>query len=301
MTDTFHPDTGPAVVDWHSSGTATGIEYTIQQLERLRSHVSTLGHEIKPSSRIDIFERHFRRFMQPGYHPRRDPYFDPLVLAHGCRDLFELNFICEKLKEGHTPQLQSVLSDLLSGAPLPAADRNHNPRNLQFQYFLAARLVHSGFSVTLEEPDAVFVHEQSNLGIAAKRPVSLRQLVGRVREGVKQLERTRNSGFIAISLDRLLKLPDPYLVAGGEPALDAAAHENLRNTLAPHAGRLKTAIAHTAVTGIIFSLTLVGCVRVPWQPAHTTAMIWLARKDELPYENELIRSVVNALKGPSEV
>lgn len=190
MTGSVYPHTGLANVVWRSSGTATGIEYTIQQLEKLRSHVGARGHAIKPGSRIDVFERHFRRFTQPGYHPRRDPDFDPLVLAHGCRDLFDLNFICETLGDSHAFQLRKTILDLLSGAPLPSTDRNHTPRNLQFQYFLAAQLAHSGFTVTLEEPDAVFVHENTKLGIAAKRPVSSRQLTGRVREGAKQLEKT---------------------------------------------------------------------------------------------------------------
>ena len=186
-----------------------------------------------------------------------------------------------------------------SGAVLPGNDRNYTARNLQFQYFLAARLAHSGFTVTLEEPDAVFIHENTQLGIAAKRPVSPRQLVGRVKEGLRQLQKTRSAGFVAVSLDRLLKISDPYLVAGGEAALDEAARETLRNTLAPYARSIKDNIADTTVTGIIFSLTLIGCVRVPWQPAHTTAMIWLARKDELPYENELIKKAVNSLRGPA--
>ena len=301
MTNNIENPAAPASMHWQSSGAVTEIEGTLQQLCSLRTQVDKLGCKVKPASRITIFEQHFARFLKPGYHPPRDPDFDPTILAHGCRDLFELNFICEQLADSCRPDLVKVLPDLLSGAPVPSADRNQNPRNLQFQYFLAAQLAHSGFTISLEEPDAVFVHENSNLGIAAKRPVSPRQLVRRVREGVTQLERTHNTGFIAVSLDRLLKPSDPYLVAGGEPALDAAARDNLRNTLSQHTVPLKNAIADTAVTGIIFSLTLVGCVRVPWQPAHTTAMIWLARKDELPYENELIRSVVNALKGPTDV
>jgi hypothetical protein len=289
------------MVNWRSSGTAAGEEYILQQLDSLHSYASALGHAIKPGSRIDIFERNFRRFMQPGHDPRRDLYFNPLILAHGNRDLFELNFICEKLTDSHTCQLKKAMPDLLSGAALPGDDRNHTSRNLQFQYFLAAQLAHSGFTISLEEPDAVFVHEQRNLGIAAKRPISRRQLVGRVKEGVKQLKKSCNAGFIAISLDRLLKLPDPYLVAGGEQALDAAAHENLRNTLAQYAEPIKSDLANTMASGIIFSLTLIGCVRVPWQPAHTTAMFWLARTDDLPFESELVKSVVNSLKGPTEM
>ena len=301
MTSNIEKPAAPASMHWQSSGAVTEIEETLQQLSRLRARVDKLGCKIKPGSRIAIFEQHFARFLKPGYHPRRDPDFDPTILAHGCRDLFELNFICEQLADSCRPDLLTVLPELLSGAPVPNADRNQNPRNLQFQYVLAAQLAHSGFTITLEEPDAMFVHENTKLGIAAKRPVSSRQLTRRVREGIKQLQKTQSIGFIAVSLDRLLKVSDPYLVAGGEAALDAAARENIRNSLSPYAPSIKQDIADTNITGIIFSLTLVGCVRVPWQPAHTTARIWLARKDGLPYENELIRGVVTALRGPTEI
>lgn len=284
---------------WESSGSVTEIEGTLRQLRKLRSHVDKLGGKIKPGSRIATFEQHFTRFLKPGYDPRRDPDFDPVILGHGCRDLFELNFICERLADSCYPDLHKVLPDLLGGAPVPSADRNQNPRNLQFQYFLAAQLAHSGFTVTLEEPDAMFVHEDTKLGIAAKRLVSSRQLTRRVREGIKQLQKTQSTGFIAVSLDRLLKMSDPYLVAGGEAALDAAARENVRGALAPYARSIKTDIADTNITGVMFSLTLVGCVRVPWQPAHTTAALWLPRKDDLPFEGPLVKNLVEALKGPS--
>jgi len=281
-------------------GKATEIEGTILQLNNLRSCIATLGCEIRPSSRVAIFEQHLRRFLKPRYDPRRDPHFDPAVLSHGTRDLFELSFICDTLAKSHRTELRDALPQLLSGAPTPSADRrNRLARNLQFQFFLAGQLAHSGYPITLEEPDAIFVFDGAAYGVAVKRPISAQQVVRRVRDAVKQLARKNLTGFIALSLDRLLPFPGPYLVAASEAALDMAAKTHIRQTFAPFARAVQRAITGTNVTGLIISLTIVGCVRVPWQPAHTTAILWLPREDDLPCEEELVRTVVKGLRGPS--
>ena len=288
------------MIDWNSTGSVTEIQGTILQLEKLRSHAAALGCHLGPSSRIAIFERHLRRFLIPGYHPRSDPHFDPALLAHGSRDLFELNFICDKLAKDHPTELRRALPDLMSGAPTPSADGgNRLARNLQFQFFLAGQLAHSGYSITLEEPDAIFVFEGAAYGVAAKRPISAQQVVRRVRDAVRQLARENLTGFIALSLDGLLRSPDPYVVAAGEAALDMAAKTHLQQAFAPHARAVQRAIGGTNVTGLIVSLTLVGCVRVPWQPAHTTATLWLPREDDLPREEQVVQTIVKGLSGPS--
>jgi len=288
------------VIDWSSTGSVTAIEGTVLQLEKLRSYAAALGCQIGPSSRIAVFERHFRRFLIPAYHPRDDPHFDPPGLAHGNRDLFELNFICDKLAKDHPTELRDALPRLLSGAPTPSADgRNRLARNLQFQFFLAGQLAHSGYPITLQEPDAIFVFDGAAYGVAVKRPISAQQVVRRVREGVKQLSRENLTGFIALSLDHLLPFPDPYIFAAGEAALDIAAKFHLRQAFDPHVGALRRAISGTNITGLVISLTLVGCVRVPWQPAHTTATLSLPREDDLPREEQLVQTIVKGLSGPS--
>ena len=154
MTGHFDSQDESRTIDWRSSGTVAEVEGTRQQLQKVRLHVSTLGCQIKPGSRIAVFEQHFSRFMEPGYNPRRDSDFSPILLAHGVRDVFELLFICEEFAKGHRDELRSALPDLLSGATIPSDDRNQKARNLQFQYFLTAQLLHSGFTVGLDEPDA---------------------------------------------------------------------------------------------------------------------------------------------------
>jgi hypothetical protein len=138
------------------------------------------------------------------------------------------------------------------------------------------------------------------LGIAAKRPTTSRQAIRRVREGVEQLAHAGLTGFVAVSLDRLVPAPRPYLFLPQESdtALDDAAKTTLHETFRPLARPIQRIISATTITGVITSLTLVGCVRVPWNPAQTMATLWLPRADDLPEESGLIRNIVNLLQDP---
>ncbi len=287
------------MVNWQTSGDSMGLAEMLALLNRLRGHASALGCRINPSSRVAIFERNLRRFSKPGYDPRRDADFDPAILAHGTRDVRELTFICDKLVPKDRAKVRTALPDLLSGS-ITGEGRNQTARNLQFELFIAAQLAHSGFTVTLEEPDMVFVHEGTSLAVAAKRVVSGRQVVSRVREGVQQLARVGDGGLIALSLDRLIPAENPYVVAGGEQGLDSATETLLDETFRPFAPAVHQAIARTTITGLVSSLTVVGFVRVPWQPAHATRTLWMARDDHLPEESGLVRRIVEVLWAPSD-
>jgi hypothetical protein len=284
---------------WESAGTVSEIRQALNSIEALRARVKTLGCEVKASSRIALLEEQLRPFLEPTYHPRTDRNFNPARMAHGVRDLFELSFISEKLSYSHAIDLAKALPELLSGSAIPnAEERNQLPRNLQFQFFIAARLVHSGFSVTLEEPDAVFVHREAALGVAAKRPVRKTQVVKRVREAVEQLDRKGLGGFIALSLDQLLGVANSAFIAKDETSLDAVAQALVQEALKAHGRDIQRVISRTTITGVIASYTVVGCMRVPWQPAYATATVWLARSDDLPVEKGLVKEVLKKFRHP---
>lgn len=286
---------------WDTTGSSLELTGNLGLLERLRQIAHSLGCEIKAGSRLAVYERHLQRFATPGYWPPRDPDFNPVLLSHGTRDLWEIAFICEVLAPLHPEKLRRALPTLLSGPSVPSDQPNGEaPRNLQFELFLAAQLAHSGFTVALQEPDIVFVHDTDAIGVAAKRPISRTQIVRRVREAVDQLEASGGVGLVALCLDRLLPEPDPYVAAGSVTALDDAAQTLLQRTLQPYARQIHEAIQSTRITGLIVSMGLVGFVRVPWQSGHVTATLWLPRDDDSPDENNLVRRIVLALRAPSE-
>ncbi len=195
------------MVNWQTSGDSMGLAEMLALLNRLRGHASALGCRINPSSRVAIFERNLRRFSKPGYDPRRDADFDPAILAHGTRDVRELTFICDKLVPKDRAKVRTALPDLLSGS-ITGEGRNQTARNLQFELFIAAQLAHSGFTVTLEEPDMVFVHEGTSLAGAAKRGGSGGQVGARdalERTARAKSDRISRGGRVVAEFERIPK------------------------------------------------------------------------------------------------
>lgn len=284
-----------------ASGDSAELSDTLGLLARLREAAHSLGCDIKPGSRLALFEEHLRRFENPQYRPRHDPDFDPVLLSHGARDSRELAFICEKLTPLHSADLQVVLPTLLRGPAIPGDNqKNERPRNLQFEYFLAAQLVHSGFVVTLKEPDIVFVDDSESVPVAAKRPIMAGQVIPRLREAVRQLRRVNGEGLVALSLDQLLPVSSPYVCAGSEKALDDAATTLLEKAFKPHAVEAREVTRKAPILGLIVSMCIVGYIRLPWQPAFAYATLLVPRDDDLPKETETVKRIVAALRPPSE-
>ena len=284
-----------------ASGDSAGLTETRALLVRLREAVHNLGCDIKPGSRLAAFEKRLRRFEDPKYHPAHDPDFDPVAMSHGARDLRELAFICQTLAPLHSDNLRAVLPTLLRGPVVPGdKPKNERPRNLQFEYSLAAQLVHSGLAVVLEEPDMIFVHESESVPLAAKRMTSAGQVIPRLQEAVTQLNRAGGSGLVALSLDRLLPVSPPYVAARSERALDDAATSLLIAALKPHAAAAREATSKSTILGLIVCMCIVGFIGVPWHPAFASAMLLVPRDDDLPEETETVKKIVAALRAPTE-
>lgn len=283
------------------TGDFGGLPESLARLARLRRTARDLGCEIKAGSRLDVFETHLRRFERAHYNPMADPDFNPALLSHGGRDLRELDFVCEKLVPLHAEKMRDTLPTLLRGPSIPGDNPDsERPRNLQFEYFLAAQLVHSGLTVTLDEPDVIFVHEAKTVPVAAKRPISVGQFIPRLREAVRQLKKVDGEGLVALSLDRLLPVSPPYVCARTEQALDEAAHTLLLDALKPHAMAAREVTRASPILGLFVSMCAVGCIGVPWQPAFTSATLILPRDDDLPQELATVQKIIAALRAPSE-
>ena len=119
-------------------------------------------------------------------------------------------------------------------------------------------LLSHGFEVLLGEPDLIFGHAGQHLGIAAKRPSSLRQVEKRFRKAMRQLDQAGMRGFVAVSLDRLIATGDPRIFARTPDALSHAAEtclEHVRDTIKPF---IQPLLRDVAPLGVLFSLTISG-------------------------------------------
>lgn len=224
--------------------------------------------------------------------------FDFFTFTEGNRDVFEIAFICRTLSKLFPAEIANVLKPLLDGAPLPADDARTFARDKQFESYLAALLVHSGFEVLLKEPDLIFKHEGVWYGIAAKRLSSPDQIAKRVREGISQLKKTGLRGLIALSVDRLLPAAIPRVVASSEKALDEAGSSLVLKVLQDYGPTIFPLLNHPNVIGLIVNLVVPAMMTdMPGNIGATTALRILPRPDDQG-TNELTMAINNRLKGP---
>jgi hypothetical protein len=276
--------------EWYSGGAEADGDEMLACVGRLRDYAAEFGCSFHPSSRIVSA---FERLLQQGGD-------DHALLAHGARDVQELLFICKQIAPVYPEKLKADLPDLIKGSALPSQEGRHQKaRSLQFEYLTAAELMEAGFRVTLEEPDVVFVHREHSLGLAAKRPISKKRVVDRIEKGVDQIaERSEHGGIVALCLDRLLHDGGASFVAGGDRAVDEGLRSLVLDLFWPYRKQAQAVLAPTRITGIMLSLTVVGCVQ--GDPMHANASVWVGRPDGLVEETQLLKSIVRVLTRVSE-
>lgn len=170
-----------------------------QALDALRlMHVS-----VNPSGRHHEALRHLEAFERDGLFgievAEAKHLAEETVLivaaAYGCRRL-DTPFSPDKLKQ--------MLDD-----PLIPAGPQSAGRDVQFELLLAAMFHLGGADVVAGEPDLQIAYRGERFGVAAKRLTSLNAntLRTRVREAVRQIDRSDLSGWIALNLDT--RFPSP--------------------------------------------------------------------------------------------
>ncbi|MGH9896602.1 MAG: hypothetical protein ACREA0_32310, partial [bacterium] len=63
-------------------------------------------------------------------------------------------------------------------------------------------------AIAFEEPDLVIGSGEDRIGLACKRPRSVRGLMERIKEGADQISRSRIPGMIVIGLEAILHTSD---------------------------------------------------------------------------------------------
>jgi len=156
-------------------------------------------------------------------------------------------------------ELLQWLPTVLSGSHLPQeADTKARDKQFELYITITALFANSGFPVSLCEPDVQFEHEGKSYGIAAKRISSKRKLAKRVREGIKQLEKSGLRGLLAISADRLLSVPIPRVVAANEEGLDQAGTDLVEEFLNQYSKEIAPNIRPQAILGVAVNLVVPG-------------------------------------------
>ncbi len=103
------------------------------------------------------------------------------------------------------PTQLAKLETMLSGAGTEDEDRNPLARNTQFELYVGATLEMGNVATQLAEPDLRADYLGMDVGIAAKRVRSPKQLLKRAKEAVKQIKSSGVPGIVALNVDVLLK------------------------------------------------------------------------------------------------
>jgi hypothetical protein len=101
--------------------------------------------------------------------------------------------------------LLSKLQTMLSGADTDEEDKNPLARNTQFELYVGATLAMGGVQTRLAEPDLRIYYCGKEIGIAAKRVRSVKQLIKRAKDAVNQIKASGLPGIVALNVDVLLR------------------------------------------------------------------------------------------------
>lgn len=281
-----------------SSGRSVGYEMTLALVESVLAHAMSLQIKIHPQSRICRFEQQFRHFGSSRMTELVESGFDWDSFTEGNRDVTEIAFICEKLKQSFPTELTAVLKTLFDGAILPSSDSNTLARDRQFELYMAALFTHSGFKVELIEPDLKFEHDGIYYGIAAKRISSARQIEKRIKEARLQLSKAGLRGLIALSVDRLIPGDVPRVVARSEQALDKAGASLIQSILRDHGRTIAPLLCHPNIVGLIVNLVVPGVMAGTMGDIGTTTSLRIMPRPDDEGTRALAQSINSRLKSP---
>lgn len=143
---------------------------------------------------------------------------DPARLRDAIRTIYDCYYIaraCGGDAGRVEPELRDRLGQLMAGPDLVIEEDENSSRarNTQFELLLGAWFTCGGTPVRLAEPDVRVVIGAEELGVAAKRIRSRKQIRKRVRKAVDQILKSPGRGFPALCVDGLLddldQLGDP--------------------------------------------------------------------------------------------
>lgn len=179
------------------SGGIAAADWTLRRLEEL-------GVRIPPGNRL-VQARRLLAEVNSGKPPLTPS--DERVLkrvAEAQRTVTEQYIIARAVRQAGSPTSQK-LEEMLGGPEVEEHEKNPIARNTQFELYVTAMLAMGGATVTLAEPDALMLFDSEEVGVAAKRLSSPKQLRRRLEEGVKQIERSHRRGFVAMNVDIFVK------------------------------------------------------------------------------------------------
>ncbi len=162
---------------------------------------------VTKNTRIERYRRHLEQRTADGGELAKGVFIDPPnnPIQHGldralyvAREVDELTWIGEGLKDAETVGLAAKLRAVVRGADFAALDVNTEARNTQFELRIASYLGRAGYKLDFSTlTDIVASRGRNTYYVECKRVASPSQLTRRVKEALDQLkDRKPRSGWL---------------------------------------------------------------------------------------------------------
>jgi len=226
-------------------------------VESLYSSFERIGLAKLAASRIRTYRRIYTEFRDAAKAGRRltqseaEEIFGTLVEVHQLQRIVAAATASER-----AAVWVDHLRKLISGPPtLRPSGRHSASWDYQFEAFMAAVAVLSGYSVQFNEPDVVVDGPDGRFGIAAKRPRSMAKFGSRLSEGAHQVNQTALPGVIALDLSFAL-YPGQCINADSVEAAVAFLTAAAKRTLDQNIVRVKSIFERPGILGILVQIHL---------------------------------------------
>lgn len=210
------------------------LQRALQEIDYVTDVLKQKGVMIQGGSRLKLHRKVIEEQSLQGFIDPKAKQFK--CLAEALRETRELFIIFSQ--ESFVKNIsETELHALVSGQQLAMQDKNTNPRDIQYQLFLASLFHKAGLEVRLTEPDVkckTTDGKDVEFSIAVKRLKSLKKLETRVREAWNQIEKHNMPGIIALSVEVAANPsfdPVPYNYNLGETI--EALYEKHKNKFTP--------------------------------------------------------------------
>jgi hypothetical protein len=165
-----------------------------------------LGVRLEPGNRLERAREILRASDARELVPTRDDTRTVALITEATRTAWDFYVIARALPKRRTPDLAGKLKMMFRGPDLPPDDAQTSdmPRDIQFEFSVAALFAMGGVEATSAPPDLQFNYHGRPWGLEAKRVRSRQQLAKRVSKAVEQLQEQQMPGIIAVNVDGYL-------------------------------------------------------------------------------------------------
>lgn len=173
------------------------------------------------NTRIDRYRRYLEQLPPKGWELDKGVFIDPSnsPIQHGLdrllyvlREVHELTWIGEGLRDADTRGLADKLRIVVRGADFAALDRNTESRNTKFELRIASYLGRAGYRLDFGPlTDIVATRGLTTYYVECKRVASAAQLARRIKEALGQIEERKQKsrffhgrhGVVAVDVTRV--------------------------------------------------------------------------------------------------